>query len=361
MNDTNISQQKPLLFIISAFIVLIIIALFIKFPYYIKGPCQFSAQYNWSLIEVEPGKLLSRLSGRNPHQVQDFNLLQFDRPDFVNFSLAPSIEAGQYVEKDDLIGTISSTENKIRLDELTGQLERAKAELNMITTGEKQAVQDEALQELNYAKSAYDLYKPTIMRKKQLHQDSLISQSEWEQAEAEFKLLELNISIASAKLKTVRSGDKTEAAEVFKSDIMSIENQIHSLETKLAAEIIRTPINGILLDSYQQGTLCSVAKTDTMIVQIPIDQKNRYYAKSGMKLQVKIAALANKSFSGNIISVGRNAQMINNKMMFILTGTIENSNHTLFPGMTGYVKINCDKIPLWMLIKRWWHSSRFLQ
>jgi len=296
MDHSNLSQQKLFILIISGLLVLLVIALFIKFPYYIKTPCQFSAQYNWSLIEVEPGKLLSRLNGNNPHRVKDFNLLQFDRPDFVNFSLTRLVKPGQFVEKGELIGTISSTENKIRLDELKGQLERTRAELNMITTGEKEAVQQEAMQELNYAKSAYKLYQLTLERKRQLLQDNLISQAEWEQAEAEYKLLALNVSIAKAKVRTVQSGDKTEMVDVFRSQIMSIENQIHLLEAKLAAEAIRTPISGILLDSYQEGTLCSIAKIDTMIAQTPINQKNRYYVKSGVRFNVKIPALANKIF-----------------------------------------------------------------
>jgi len=361
MNQNNLSQRKFFILIISSLLVLGIIALFIKFPYYIKNPCQFSSQYTWSLVEVEPGKLLSRLNGSNPIQVQDFHLLQFDRPDFVNFSFANMVKAGQVVERGDLIGTISSTENKIRFDEFKGQLEQAKAELNMINTGEKQAIQEEALQEWNYAKSAHELYKPTLERKRKLLQDSLISQAEWEQSEAEYKLLELNISIAEAKLKTVQSSDKTETINVIQSQVMNLENQIRSLETKLSAEAILTPIRGTLFDSYEPGMLCSIVKIDTMIVQIPIDQKNRYYVNVSMKFWVKIPALANKLLPGEIISVSQNAQMINNKMMFIITGVVKNINRQLLPGMTGYVKIYCDNIPLWMMIKRWWRSSIFLR
>ena len=361
MDQNRFSTRQ---FIISTILVVILttaIFLFIKFPYYIKSPCQFSAQYVWSLIEVEPGKLLSRLNGNNPRQVRDFNLLQFDRPDFVKFSMSRLLKSGQFLDQGALIGTVSSTENRIRFDELQGQLDRAKAQLNMISTGEKDAIQEEALRELKYAKSAFELYKPTIERKKQLLQDNLISQDEWDRVEAEYRLLELNVSIAEAKLQTVQSGDKSEAIDVLNSEIASIENQLRSVETKLSAETIRTPITGVLLDSYQPGTLCSIAGIDTMIAQVPISQGHRQYVKPGMKFEVKIPALANQRLPGNIVSVGQNAQMINNKTMFVITGTISNSERKVLPGMTGYVKIYCDKIPLWMLIKRCMASSRIFR
>jgi len=353
------SQKKLFWLIISAMFLIFVIALFVKFPYYIKGPCEFSAQHVWSLTEVEPGKLMARLSSNGLQRVTNFHLLQFDRPDFVNFSLTEPMAPGRHIKKGTLIGSIASAENRIRFEELQGQLDRARAQLAMIATGQKQAVQQQAQEELNYARSAFELYRPTIERKRQLAQDSLISRAELEQAEAKFKLLKLNVSIAAAKLNTVQSGDKTEAVNVLKSEISSIENQLRSVEAKLSAESIRTPIEGILLDSYQPGSLCTIAKIDTMIVQIPIDQKNRYYVKSGMKFQVKVPALANQLFSGDIISMGQNAQMVNNRMMFILIGRVPNPDQKLLPGMTGYVKIHGEKTPLWMLMKRWWHSSIF--
>ena len=109
MNQNKLTTKQ--LIIVASLVVILIAAtiIFMKFPYYIKSPCQFSAQYVWSLVEVEPGKLLSRLSGNNPQHVRDFNLMQFDRPDFLNFSLSKLVEPGQNIEQGDLIGTISST------------------------------------------------------------------------------------------------------------------------------------------------------------------------------------------------------------------------------------------------------------
>ena len=77
---------------------------------------------------------MSKLEIYNPHQICDFHLFQFDRSDFINFSLDRSGTAANRIKKGDVIGSFSSLDNKLRLDELTGQLERAKAEYKLIST-----------------------------------------------------------------------------------------------------------------------------------------------------------------------------------------------------------------------------------
>jgi len=361
MLKSELSRRRILIYTVAIVFILFVILLFMEWPYNIKGPCRFLAHHKWSLLEVEPGKLMSKLEIYNPHQICDFHLFQFDRSDFINFSLDRSGTAANRIKKGDVIGSFSSLDNKLRLDELTGQLERAKAEYKLISTGEKSSIQQGALQELKYAESAYNLFESTIKRKKKLFEDNLISQEEWEQAYANSRLLELNVAIAKAKLETVESGEKSETVAVIETEISAIDRQIQALKIKLLAETIRSPINGIRLDSYQENTLCMLAKIDTMVVHIPVKQNVRNYVKSGMPFQVRVPAVDNNIFSGKIIAVGQNAQLVNNGMMFVLTGIIENPDMKLLPGITGYVNIYCDKVPIWTLLQRWWKSSNFLR
>lgn len=348
------------LLLISCLLIIILLALFVKVPYYIKGPCRLLPEQNWSLIQIEPDKIIARLECNSPHKISEYKLLQFDRPDFVSFKIAHSLRPGHIMKQGELIGHITSTENQFKLGELMSQLYQARDEFEVILSGEKLPIQKEAEVQLNYAETAYRLFRPIAERKRQLYADSLISQEEWEQAETKLKLLKLDISVAKARFESVRTGQKEEMVQLMKTKIQSLEKQVADMKSKISAEAISTPIAGMMLDSYEPGTICSIAKVDTMIVQIPIEEKNRRYAKKGLPFRLKISSMGTEIFSGELESVGNNAHMVTGRMMFILIGVIENPERNIMPGSTGYVKIYCGNYPVWKYFRTWWLSFKFI-
>jgi len=347
-----------LVIIIPAIIIFLILSI-IKWPHSIKSPGKITAQKEWSLVEVEAGKLVTKLIDNQHSQTNAFKLLQFDNDDFFEFKLASQIKSGQQIKKNEIIANLTSSENRLRLTSLTGKLERSKANLVVLQKGKKKAVQEEAQKELDYAKTERDLYEPVLNRNRELRQKNLISAQELETFENNFRLLQLNVSIAEAELKTVQTGAAPAEINVLKTKTAEIEQRIEALRTKLAAEEIRSPIEGMVIDSYLETELCKVAKIDTIIIQIPVDEQKIGYIDIDNSFEVIVPALHNKGrFTGKIKAIGKSSIVVSESVKFLVLGQIINTDNMLLPGMTGYVKINCGKLSLLNTLKNTWRVAQ---
>lgn len=344
--------------IILILIISLVGSLALKKMYTVKSVGRLMAYKEWALIHLESEKLISKKTGNHPTQLSQFELFQFDRDDFFGFEMNRTLRAGQHVNKGTIAAKLFSTENQFQLQTLLGQLEETKAELKLLQTGEKKPIIQEVKQLLEYAKTQYDNYRSIIERKRELFQKKLLSQEQLENAEADFKLQALNVSIAEAKLKSVQTGEKPEMHEMIQKQIETLQSQIDAIQTKLAAETIRIPIDGTVMSSLDESVLCQVAQLDTMLIQIPVEEKYIRYLKPGYEIQVRALAHNDRLYSGRLLSIGKKAEVINGQMKFILIGEIANPDSSLLPGMSGYVKIICDYETLLTHLKRAWQHAR---
>ncbi|MFH1009288.1 MAG: HlyD family efflux transporter periplasmic adaptor subunit [Candidatus Latescibacterota bacterium] len=352
-----VRKLKYVLIVTGALLGLLILARVTRWQYTIRGPCRLVAQKEWSLIQVESDKLLSRLVTNSPYMRTDFYLRQFDRPDFVRFSLTPKIQEGALVRQGEVIGTLGSLDNESQWARLQAELDRSRANLRLLLGGEKAEVQDEARRALDYAKAQRDVFEPTLRRSQQLYEKQLISPDEMERAEATSRLLELKILVADARLKTAQSRATPEEIDVAKAGILSVKRQMEAAQAKLNAGQISVPIEGLITSPYSGDTLCTVIKVDTLIAQIPVDERQIHYLRIGSAAQVNVSGLGSRPFVGQIVSIGQSAQPIHGRAMFIVTGSIANPDLQMRPGMTGFARIYCDKVSWPTLLKRWWRAS----
>ncbi|MBC8185165.1 HlyD family efflux transporter periplasmic adaptor subunit [candidate division KSB1 bacterium] len=355
--------SKKLIFTIGFSIIFLLIIITVKLPHKIKSPCRFVPQTEWLLTQVEPDKFSAKLVLNDSNKVKKFTLLQFNREDFLQFSLLPGIHQGKEVSKGEIIGQLVSFDNHRQLANLTGELMKAKANWKILNSGEKFSIQKEAIQSLEFAKEELKLFEPQIERSRKLLEQNLISQQEWEIADAQYTLLKLKVLLKEARAEVTKTGGKTETLQVAEAEIYRLENQIAVFEEKISFETIRSPIDGVVTDPAQQNILCQITKMDTMIAQIPIPSRQRKYLKVGQI--VSIHNFENKIFlTGTINTIGNNARLINNSPMFIATCLIDNKSKTLLPGMIGFSKIYSEKTSILERLKRTliiYFNTRFLK
>lgn len=335
----------------------IFLIMFLKLHYMIQGPCYISAHVEWSVVQPAPEILMTRLTFYNPLSVQELKLLQFDRSDFMNFSLNSTLRVGQEIQKGEVLGTIQSAENRIRFEELYGELNGAKANLDFLSTGQKASIQEEALQFEQYAAAELAAFDPILKRKKDLFIKNIISAEELELANAQYKLLALKVSIAQANVKTVQTGVKLEETNVVKKQISDIETRLKTIRQKMADMIITAPVSGTMMGSIQESGIVSICKIDTVVVQIPVEERKLKYARHVSPIRVYIPASPERIYEGRINSIDKYPQFINGNTMFITRTNFENKDNLLTQGMTGFARIYCDTISVATYFRRWWNES----
>jgi hypothetical protein len=130
-------------------------AVFVKWPMTVKAPCTFSAIEEWELIKDNPSRLVSTIRQNDLMKTASYTLLQFSREDFGQMRLDPGLVPGQTVEKGQSIGEVISSVDQLQLADLLGDLNQTRADLQAVRTGEKEAVREEAVQSLAYAKTQH--------------------------------------------------------------------------------------------------------------------------------------------------------------------------------------------------------------
>jgi hypothetical protein len=336
--------------------VILVLSVFVKWPYVIHVPCYFSADEEWELIQDNPSRLLSRLKNNALLKIQSYTLFQFDRQDYVQLFLNPDIASGQTVAKNQALGEIASSEHQILLADLQGQLNRAHANLLMIRTGEKEAVQKEAREALNYAKSQYETFAPQFDRNQKLHEQKLISDEEWELTSKTETLLRQNTKLQEAKLRVVQTGEKPETVRMTEEEVNRIGAQLKQLQAKISLSRILTPIAGVFSSAEGDSLLCTVSDIDSVACTMMIRSDMMPYIRQGQSVLARQWETGFRRM-GKVLTINPKGTLVSGRSEFMVTTLLPNIGRTVLPGMMGRASIITSPSSLVERIRRSWNRS----
>ncbi len=216
------------------------------------------------------------------------------------------VEKGDFVKKGQLLVIIDPTEYKAQRDRIKVMLE-----------------QD--LYELKLAKKDYE-------REKRLYEKKLISEKEFEQAEANYKRLLFKV----------------------KQDSFNLEEA----EERLSKCYIRSPIDGEVMDIFKKegetviaGTINNpasqimvIADRSKMIVKCEVDETEIPKIKKGQRVKIKIDAFPDTVFEGEVVRIGgvksqSNLQAVQTSPTFPVEVELKESHSGFLPGMSASCEI----------------------
>ncbi len=343
--------KKNALIVLAILVLVVFLLISIKVPHKIKTPCRFLSQAEWSLQLNQTEKFLSRYTENFGTLNDQFDLLQFDRLDFVKFRLNPGFQIGQWVEQDDSLGMIYSSENHLRLADLSSRLLSLQAELRSVQSGEKAAVIEEAEKAFEYAQEQLSAFKPEFERKKELRQRHLISEQDFEQAQATFKLYQINTELHKARLEAVRTGEKKEQIQIIRAQVNGLCEQIKLLEKKISNETIVTPIPGVITSPRDSTMLCRVEKVDTLVCFIPVAEHELKYVEKGQRINIQSNSADIDLSACTVDEIGNRVYIINTQPTFIVKSLLQNPRLAIHSGSTGSAEIIGPSISILELLK----------
>ncbi len=215
-------------------------------------------------------------------------------------------QKGDFVKKGELLCIIEPSEYKAQRDRIKVMLE-----------------QD--LYELSLAKKNYE-------REKTLFEKGLISQKEFEQAEANYKRVLFKVKQDSFNLK--------EAEERLSKCYISspIDGEIMEIYKKEGETVIPGTINN------PASQIMIIADRSKMLVKCDVDEIEIPKIKKGLKVKIKIGAFPDTVFEGKVVRIGgiksqSMAQTIETTPTFPVEIEIEGNNSLLLPGMSASCEI----------------------
>lgn len=335
-------------------IVISFFAVNLRITYRVKGPCLFSPLAEWTMLQPQPETLITQVRGNNPPSLTSLRFMQFDRTDFVTFSLDPRIRIGGTVRSGEIIGQVQSTANRIGYEELSGEMQVARSTLASLKTGQKASIRQAAVQALHSARQALHDYMPIWERKKESVEKDLISVEEFDLAEAQRNLLASNVAQAEASLRTVETGEKPEELDIAAKMIAGLETRLGTYDQKLSALSITAPFDGVL--SGPVDSLCTIftlSKLDTLVVEIPVEELKSLFVKPGARVLINVVSAGTRILETRIVSLDRKPIFTNGQSMYVARACIANPDYSLPGGLIAYACIMCEDVMLKDIFKSW--------
>jgi len=268
---------------------------------------------------------------------------QFSISDFAVLDIEPKITPGTKVDSGDILLEISSNHFASQLEQTQAEIEKAKAEYELLKSDPKTAELAGALAALEEAKLKQIRVENDYQRAKKLHDKNLTSEEEWESARTERYVQNKKVEIAKSKSDLLSEGPKSEELLSQDAEIKRLTAKADYLREQIEACTITAPFYGDITLFGFAGELISLSRTDSVevIIRVPEDQVD--ILKVGQDVKFRVAGYPQSSFDGKIIKIISSSQTIDDKYHFTAISLIANPEGLLKGGMHGYAKIYCGK------------------
>ena len=165
------------------------------------------------------------------------------------------VQAGQEVKKGGLIAKIDQRDFLTRVESVQSSLDGARAELAAMRKGARDEEINQLKAQIDAAQAKYDDAKTDYDRFKTLLAEKVVSQSEFDQKEARYKVADSNLKAAKEALRAGETGARKEDVDAKEADIRRLESQFKEARDALKDTELVAPFDGnvarIMVDNFE--------------------------------------------------------------------------------------------------------------
>ncbi len=334
-------------------LILLIITIFlpIKVRYSFEATAKIYPVKEWKLLRGTEEGFWSQTYDYSTDALGDFKNYRFERGDIAELEIMEDLVFDSHVDANDTIAEIKSffIENEIvRLENLR---DVETANKDVVSTGEKQSLVEQAERQYNYALQQLDLEKKNFSRQEKLFLDSVITAADYDLYENTLKLAEINVQVAFDALEALKSGQKDQVVNVSEQTIRSYQKEIERLEKQKEQYTITTPIGGILTYNTEIGGIVKVSDINNLLLKIPVAYQHSSYLDDLYK--VTFSTPDNKiTVHAEFKGFDENVSLIQGQQFVIARAITTESSPGIYPGMVVKCRIYCDKVTILEYLKR---------
>jgi putative peptide zinc metalloprotease protein len=341
-------------------IVLLFLLFVVRMEFKVGSRCEIQALESYTLRSSPDGTITEELFRGGSNEQKSINLLKLVSDQYGALNLVTKVKEGERIEKGRMVAELSSGSYLSDLEQTRASLRRAREHHALLKKGPRADSVLQAEDRVAQAQLELGLKEKELKRLSDLHQKNLISSQELEEAQTGYEVLSKELRIARSNLKILKNGTRPEELEMAAAEIEELEAKVNFLDAQITASRIKSPISGVVTSLGSGGHsspsigFCglSIANLDTMLVVIKSSEKHLDVLREDQIVKLKVKSYPFLSFWGRVFRISEKAEEDQAKNIFRVTCKIENENHLLKPGMSGYAKIYCGKRSIFNLLTR---------
>ncbi|MFO8000090.1 MAG: hypothetical protein R6U46_02530 [Marinilabilia sp.] len=328
----------------------------VKMPYTINGKGILLPEKEWKLTRNQDGTVNNILRDNRTHGISSFSSTEFGRGDHANFRLNDQISPNCHISKGDTIGELSSHQEQIKLMKLERELLEQEHMLAINQTGDKPQKISKAREELRMAEDDLETEKRRFERTQQLHKQDVIADQEYEEAQNRYNQKKQEVLIARANYEDLTAGSKKEERQLYETNIRGIEKQINSINDRLDALTITSPLGGTFSPGYkeeqdEENVLARIVSDRKKILMMPVEISNIPYVKENMKVIIHNDRTSNE-VTGQILNISQDVKTLDGRQTVLTTSVIEDEESVLFAGLKTEATISGDSVSAFKYFSR---------
>jgi len=348
------SKKRNSIVAIVVAVILIVILFIIPFPRQVGGDITVQPLNEYT-INLFSNQGLLELKLREGGRDRSFKTehIQLSTGDLSVLRLTPLADEGDAIAAGDTLAAIISNQVSSGLQAARAELERLRGELALSQSPPKPEEIATAQAAVNAARATVEQLVKDIERNQSLYEKKLIAHQELEQSEARLNIARSNLEEAEARLRLLKSPPKVEEVNILKSQIASQEADIAYLLSQESAQVITSPINGIVTALYRGNLLLKVSEMSQVEVAIPVTDNYLEFVETDAGVRLKVRSYPNRTFQGQLVHIASSAENSgygDNRARFAVHATLDNPDMILRDGMSGYAKIACGSASLFTII-----------
>ncbi len=289
------------------------------------------------------------------------------------------VREGDKVRKGDVLLRIDPIQTAADMSASRAQheasLAEARAQQFLIMNAEANLLRDEAAlrsarAELELAEHNYARQQNSFKRRQQLHEDGLISRDDYEAAQNEFRTAQSRLDVAKAQVIQMETQIRVSknnieqsknSAEANLARAKSAEASLTKASDQLKKTTLVSPINGVITQllvekgeraqpgimSNPEATLMTIADLSVIEAELKVDETDIVNLTLGDIAQVKVDALPDISFEGEVSEIGNSPIRASGASQqeakdFKVVVTLKNPSAKIRPGMSCTGEITTD-------------------
>lgn len=309
-------------------------------------PCRLLAQAEWLLLQTGPDTFEARLLDRRNGNRQKIDLFRFQRGDVVHFSLSPGVVPGAAIPAGQEVARLDSYESRMVLEQLGPQLQEAQAGFRASKTGAKSEVIAQARSQVEAALAESNRRVSEFERAVSLRQQGVVSQAEYERAEARCQQAQAELDAVRNQLLAAESGEKEAVIEGWRARIRLLKQQIEDAQGRIEAQRIRCPIDGEVATLQADTALVRVTSLDTLYAIAPLSPSRAGRIGPGQTAWIMPMGIQGRGFPGRVVRVDRHAAAQAGRTFFWATVAVPNLEGQLAAGIRGRLRFHGERVSL---------------
>lgn len=302
------------------------------------------------------------------------------------------VDEGDRVHEGDLIAELVERDSRADLRKTEAEIDEKRAKLRMLKAGKTP-------EEINVARAAAGKAQEELKRvmyllsiNKAAFERQLVSQREYQEAQAKVAVQEKDVEEAQGKLKVLLAGSRREEIEATEAELSRLETQRSYLAEQIKLLRVPSPITGVVTTPSRQlkamigqhakkgELIAKVHELKTITVEIAVPEKEIGDVRLGQPVALKARAYPQETFHGKVTSIATTVRGNSDKSgsdngvtpvaapgvnegsagrAVLVTTEIDNSSLLLKPEMTGKAKIYCGERQISDLMTR--RLARYLR